>query len=65
MAYDPNEIVTLNSAKLTLKTAVAKVIALPPQERVTVTIFREGEPPTLDAAQIEDIARLPGFGDSN
>jgi hypothetical protein len=31
MSYDPDEIVTLHGhAKMTLKTAVAKVMALPP-----------------------------------
>jgi hypothetical protein len=57
MNYDPEEIVTLNgSAKMTLKSAVAKVMALPLQERDTATIFREGEPSILDATQIEAIA---------
>ena len=65
MDYDPDEIVTLHGhAKMTLKTAVAKVMALPPQERATATIFREGEPSILDAAQIEAIARIPGFENS-
>jgi hypothetical protein len=66
MDYDPDEIVTLDGhAKMTLRTAVAKVMALSPQERATATIFREGEPPILDAAQIEGIAQLPGFKNSN
>lgn len=65
-AYDPDEIVTLyGHGPMTLKTAVTRVMALPPQERATATIFREGEPPILDATQIEAVARLPGFENSN
>jgi hypothetical protein len=65
MVYDPDEIVSLHSAQMTLKTAVAKVMALPLHERATATIFRTGVPTILDAAQIETIARLPGFENSN
>jgi hypothetical protein len=65
MEYDRDQIVSLNGAQMTFKTAIAKVMALPPGERVKFTIFREGEPPILDAAQIEAIAQLPGFENSN
>jgi hypothetical protein len=36
-------------------------MALPPDDRIGATIFRNGDPPILDRAQIEDIADLPGF----
>jgi len=62
--YDPDEdVVTLNGAKMSLQSAVAKVMALPPDDRMGATIFRNGEPPILDRAEIEDIADLPGFQD--
>jgi hypothetical protein len=63
MNYDPDEDVTLNGAKMSLRSAVAKVMALSPDDRMGVTIFRNGEPPILDRAEIEDIADLPGFQD--
>jgi len=66
MNYDPDEIVTLNGhAKMSLRTAVAKVMALPASERGTTTIFREGEPSILDASKIGEIANLPNFQNSN
>jgi hypothetical protein len=61
MSFDPDEDVTLNGAKMTLRSAVAKVMALPPDDRIGVTIFRNGDPSILDRAQIEDIADLQGF----
>ena len=63
MSFDPDEDVTLNGAKMSLRSAVAKVMALPPDDRIGATIFRNGEPPSLDRAQIEDIADLLGFPD--
>jgi|HubBroStandDraft_6_1064221.scaffolds.fasta_scaffold764218_2 hypothetical protein len=63
MSFDPDEDVTLNGAKMSLRSAVAKVMALPPDDRIGATIFRNGEPPSLDRAQIEDIADLLGFQD--
>jgi hypothetical protein len=64
MSFDPDEDVTLNGAKMTLRSAVAKVMALPPDDRMGATIFRNGEPSTLDRTQIEVIADLLGFQDS-
>ena len=64
MSFDPDEDVTLNGAKMSLRSAVAKVMALPPDDRIGATIFRNGEPPVFDRAQIEDIADLLGFQDS-
>jgi hypothetical protein len=61
MSFDPDEDVTLNGAKMTLRSAVAKVMALPPDDRIGVAIFRNGDPSMLDRAQIEDIADLLGF----
>jgi hypothetical protein len=63
MSFDPDEDVTLNGAKMSLRSAVAKVMALSPDDRMGATIFRNGEPPILDRAEIEDIADLPGFQD--
>jgi hypothetical protein len=64
MSFDPEEDVTLNGAKMSLRSAVAIVMALPPDDRIGATIFRNGEPSSLDRAQIEDIADLLGFRDS-
>jgi hypothetical protein len=64
MSFDPDEDVTLDGAKMTLRSAVATVMALPPDDRIGVTIFRNGDPSSLDRAQIEDIADLPGFQES-
>jgi hypothetical protein len=64
MTYDPDEDVRFNGAKMSLRSAVAKVMALPPDDRLGATIFRNGEPPTLDRAEIEEIADLPGFQDA-
>jgi hypothetical protein len=64
MTYDPDEDVTFNRAKMSLRGAVAKVMALPPDDRIGATIFRNGEPPILDRAEIEEIADLPGFQDA-
>jgi hypothetical protein len=64
MSFDPDEDVTLNGAKMSLRSAVAKVMALPPDDRIGATISRNGEPSSLDRAQIEDIADLLGFRDS-
>jgi hypothetical protein len=48
---------------MSLRSAVAKVMALSPDDRMGATIFRNGELPILDRAEIEDIADLPGFQD--
>ena len=45
---------------MSLRSAVAKVMALSPDDRMGATIFRNGEPPILDRAEIEDIA-FTGF----
>jgi hypothetical protein len=64
MSFDPDEDVTFNGAKISLRSAVAKVMALPPDDRIGATISRNGEPPILERADIEDIADLPGFGEA-
>jgi hypothetical protein len=63
MSFDPDEDVTLDGAKMTLRSAVAKVMALPPDDRIGVTISRNGDPAILDRAQIEDIGDLLGLQD--
>ena len=64
MSFDPDEDVVLNGAKMTLRNAVAKVMALPPDDRMGARISRNGEPSILDRAQIEEIADLLGFQNS-
>jgi hypothetical protein len=64
MSFDPDEDVTLNGAQMTLRSAVAEVMALPPDDRIGATIFRDGDPSILHRAQIEDIADLLGFPDA-
>jgi hypothetical protein len=57
MKFDPEEIVTLHGqGKMTLRTAVERVLTRNPQTESVPTIFREGEPPILELAQIEKIA---------
>jgi|EndMetStandDraft_5_1072996.scaffolds.fasta_scaffold1457448_2 hypothetical protein len=60
MAFDPDEIVTLyGQGKMTLRTAVRKVLDLDPHDRTGATIFREGDPAILDLSEIE---KLGGYG---
>lgn len=67
MTFDPKKLdldeeVTLGgNGKMTLRSAVTKIMAAPIGERVIATIFREGEPSILDFPQIEAIASLPNF----
>jgi hypothetical protein len=57
MTFDPEEIVTLHGqGKMTLRTAVERVLTRNPQTKSVPTIFREGEPSVLDLAQIEKTA---------
>lgn len=66
MKYDPEEIVTLNGgAKMTLRSAVASIMKLPTDQRAGNSVFREGEPSILDVKQIEELAALPQFKNSN
>jgi hypothetical protein len=63
MAFDPEEIVTLHGqGKMTLRTAVERVLTRNPQRELVATIFREGEPSILDLADIEKIAAEWGMG---
>jgi hypothetical protein len=56
MAFDPEEIVTLNGqGKMTLRTAVNRVLDQELRD-LEATIFRDGEPSILDLTQIERIA---------
>jgi hypothetical protein len=65
-AFDPAEMVTFgDNVKMTLRSAVAKVMAMSPSERSFVRVFREGEPSVLDSDQIDAIAVLPTFKNSN
>jgi hypothetical protein len=59
----PMKTLPSNGAKMSLHSAVDNVMALSPDDRMGATIFRNGEPPILDRAEIEDIADLPGFQD--
>jgi hypothetical protein len=57
MTFDPEEIVILHGqGKMTLRTAVERVLTRDPQKHPRATIFREGEPSVLDLAQIEKLA---------
>jgi hypothetical protein len=48
MALDPEEFVTLtNHGAMKLRSAVARAMMLPPEERDLATIVREGEPTIL------------------
>lgn len=62
MAFDPEEIVTLGGAPMTLRRAVAKVHEIPQSYRSLATIFRRRGPPSiLDIDAIEAIAFGPAF----
>jgi hypothetical protein len=57
MALDPEELVTLtNHGTMTLRSAVARAMILPPKERKRATIVREGKRATLKFEQIRDLA---------
>lgn len=62
MSFDPEEIVTLGGAPMTLRRAVAKVIEIPPSHRGLATIFRRKGPASiLDIDAIEALALSPDF----
>jgi hypothetical protein len=57
MACDPEELVTLtNHGSMRLRSAVARAMTLPPDERKTATIVRQGKPATLRYERIKDLA---------
>jgi hypothetical protein len=57
MAFDPEELVTLtNHGAMKLRSAVARAMMLPPQERNLATIVREGEPTILTFDLIRHLA---------
>ena len=57
MALDPEELVTLsNHGTMTLRSAVARAMILPPDERKRVTIVRKRKRATLKFEQIRDLA---------
>jgi hypothetical protein len=61
MTFDPDEVVTLGGAPMTLRAAVAKVQAIPNGYRSLATIFRKGEPSLLDIDAIDAIAHRLAF----
>jgi hypothetical protein len=57
MALDPEELVTLtNHGAMKLRSAVARAMMLPPEERNLATIVREGEPTILTFDLIRHLA---------
>jgi hypothetical protein len=57
MALDPEELVTLtNHGSMRLRSAVARAMTLPLDERKKVTIVRNGKPATLRYERIKDLA---------
>jgi hypothetical protein len=57
MAFDPEELVTLtNHGTMKLRSAVARAMTLPFDERKRVTIIRKGKPATLKFERIKDLA---------
>jgi hypothetical protein len=58
MALDPEEVVTLTDhGTMTLRSAVARAMMLPAQERAHASIVRDGDPAVLDFHLIRHIAR--------
>jgi hypothetical protein len=57
MAFDPEELVTLtNHGSMRLRSAVARAMTLPFDERKKATIVRKGKPATLRYERIKDLA---------
>jgi hypothetical protein len=57
MAYDPEELVTLtHHGSMKLRSAVARAMTLPHDERKKATIVRKGRPATLKYERIKDLA---------
>ena len=57
MAFDPEELVTLtNHGSMRLRSAVARAMTLPLDERKKATIVRSGKPATLRYERIRDLA---------
>ncbi len=57
MALDPEELVTLtNHGTMKLRSAVARAMILPPDERKRATIARKGKRATLKFERIRDLA---------
>jgi len=57
MALDPEEVVTLTDhGTMTLRSAVARAMMLPPQERDQASIVRDSEPSILDFHLIRHLA---------
>ena len=57
MAFDPEELVTLtNHGSMRLRSAVARAMTLPFDERKKATIVRSGKPATLRYERIRDLA---------
>jgi hypothetical protein len=57
MAFDPEELVILtNHGSMRLRSAVARAMTLPLDERKTATIVRQGKPATLRYERIKDLA---------
>lgn len=57
MAFDPEELVTLsNHGTMKLRSAVARAMTLPIEERKRATIVRKGKPATLKFERIKELA---------
>jgi hypothetical protein len=57
MAFDPEELVTLNNhGTMKLASAVARAMILPLDERKRATIVRTGKPATLKFERIKNLA---------
>ena len=57
MDFDPEELVTLTDhGTMKLRSAVARAMILPLDERKRVTIVREGKPAALKFERIKDLA---------
>ena len=57
MAFDPEEVVSLtNHGTMKLRSAVARAMTLPFDERKRATIVRKGKPATLKFERIKGLA---------
>jgi hypothetical protein len=64
--FDPDEMVSapaVSAGSISLRTAVKKIMQLPPDAQLAAAIFRErgNDPTLLSITHIRELARRPGF----
>jgi hypothetical protein len=58
----PDDIVTWPGVgSMTLRSAVRRFMALPPDHRLAVSLLRDGNPSLIDPADLEALVKLPDY----